>query len=119
MTSESTTKWPKRFARPLTTRSIKRGSDAGEKTVALALPDPRMSTHHARLSRSGDGWIIEDLGSMNGTMIGALRIKKRPLEDGDGLVLPARVPNEGVLSRHIRNRSQARGARVPDASLRP
>jgi hypothetical protein len=71
------------IGRTVEARSIKRGTGDAARTVTLALPDPRMSTNHARLTRSGDGWVIEDLGSMNGTTIGALRIKKRPLDDGD------------------------------------
>lgn len=59
----------------------------GERSVTLALPDPRMSTTHCRLTRSGDDWVIEDLGSMNGTLIGALRIKKKNLDDGDTIIV--------------------------------
>jgi hypothetical protein len=58
-----------------------------DRAVSLLLPDPRMSTNHARLTRSGDGWVIEDLGSMNGTLIGALRIKKKALDDGETILV--------------------------------
>src|SRR5215210_208216 len=68
-------------------RSITRGTGDAAKTVTLTLPDPRMSTHHSRLSRSGDGWIIEDLNSMNGTTIAAQRIKRRALDDGDVILV--------------------------------
>lgn len=48
---------------------IGRGSDA-----AIRLDDDYVSTRHARIARSGDQWYVEDLGSTNGTYIGASRI---------------------------------------------
>ena len=38
-------------------------------TLALGLPDARMSTRHARIGRSAEGWTLSDLGSTNGTMV--------------------------------------------------
>jgi DNA-binding NtrC family response regulator len=64
------------------TRSIKRA----DKKVTVSLPDPRMSTHHARLSKSAGRWLIEDLDSKNGTTVGPDRIKRRPLADGDVII---------------------------------
>ena len=48
---------------------IGRGSDA-----AIRLEDDYVSTRHARIAASGDQWFVEDLGSTNGTYIGAVRI---------------------------------------------
>ena len=48
---------------------IGRGSDA-----AIRLDDDYVSTRHARIASSGDQWFVEDLGSTNGTYIGASRI---------------------------------------------
>lgn len=42
----------------------------------LVLHDDFASTHHARLSRRGDGWVIEDLGSTNGTFVGRTRVRE-------------------------------------------
>jgi len=36
--------------------------------------DPFVSTKHARFFRNGDNWIVEDLGSTNGTLVNAVRI---------------------------------------------
>jgi DNA-binding NtrC family response regulator len=55
--------------------------------VVLALTDARMSTHHARVARLGSTWVIEDLGSKNGTWIGSSRITKRVLVDKDVLIV--------------------------------
>ena len=48
---------------------IGRGSDA-----AIRLDDDYVSTRHARIASSGDQWFVEDLGSTNGTYIGAHRL---------------------------------------------
>jgi pSer/pThr/pTyr-binding forkhead associated (FHA) protein len=48
---------------------IGRGTDA-----AIRLDDDYVSTRHARIATSGDQWFVEDLGSTNGTYVGAARI---------------------------------------------
>jgi pSer/pThr/pTyr-binding forkhead associated (FHA) protein len=48
---------------------IGRGADA-----AIRLDDDYVSTRHARIASSGDQWFVEDLGSTNGTYIGAHRL---------------------------------------------
>jgi pSer/pThr/pTyr-binding forkhead associated (FHA) protein len=48
---------------------IGRGSDA-----AIRLDDDYVSTRHARIASSGDEWFVEDLGSTNGTYVGAHRL---------------------------------------------
>jgi len=48
---------------------IGRGNDA-----AIRLDDDYVSTRHARIVSSGDQWYVEDLGSTNGTYLGAQRI---------------------------------------------
>lgn len=48
---------------------IGRSSDAG-----IVVPDRSMSRRHAKLIREGDGWLIEDLGSRNGTLLDGNRV---------------------------------------------
>src|SRR5262245_16915719 len=49
--------------------------------LELSLPFPRLSGVHARLVRANDGdqngdhWLLEDLGSTNGTFVGDERLK--------------------------------------------
>jgi pSer/pThr/pTyr-binding forkhead associated (FHA) protein len=50
---------------------IGRGPDA-----AIRLDDDYVSTRHARIASSGDQWFVEDLGSTNGTYVGATRINQ-------------------------------------------
>jgi len=68
-------------------RAITHATVDGARVVTLTLADPRMSTNHARLSRVGGRWVIEDLDSKNGTTVGPDRIKRRPLEDGDSILV--------------------------------
>ena len=75
------------------------GMDAGERIPLLALSrvgrsqenevvlnDTFVSTQHARLSWNGRGWIVEDLGSTNGTRVNGKPVKKiMPVKPGDTL----------------------------------
>ena len=53
------------------------------RTLALALPDSFLSTAHASLRRTGEGFLLEDAGSKNGTLVSGARIERRLLADGD------------------------------------
>jgi DNA-binding NtrC family response regulator len=64
-------------------RAMMRREDDSGRTLAVTLPDGRLSTHHARITRLGGRWIVEDLGSKNGTWIGNEAIQQHTLDDGD------------------------------------
>jgi hypothetical protein len=49
----------------------------------VSLPDPGISRLHARILREGDDFVVEDLGSTNGTEVNGQLIKRRRLADGD------------------------------------
>jgi transcriptional regulator of acetoin/glycerol metabolism len=64
-------------------RSAERTAQDRVRTLRLALADERISSLHARIERTADGWRLTDCGSKNGT-----RINRRPsttavLADGD------------------------------------
>jgi DNA-binding NtrC family response regulator len=50
------------------------------RTLTIAHADPRMSERHARLVRGDTGWIVEDLGSRNGTFVEGERVTKQALD---------------------------------------
>jgi ABC-type multidrug transport system ATPase subunit/predicted component of type VI protein secretion system len=61
------------------------GRDDG---VDITIPSPAVSRRHARFMLEGDGYIIEDLGSSNGTFINGNRlIGRRALKPGDQIRL--------------------------------
>jgi len=46
-----------------------------------------VSGSHARIVKDGDTYVIEDLGSLNGTFIGGKRISRAELKDGDEILV--------------------------------
>ena len=58
----------------------------------IVLRDLEVSRHHARLRRSGQGWLLEDLGSTNGTYINGGRLTaSHVLRHGDVINLSEEI----------------------------
>ena len=53
----------------------------------LVIDDDYASSRHARLYPGDDGWIVEDLGSTNGTMIDGTRVGQAALVDGSVILI--------------------------------
>jgi FhaA, N-terminal domain/FHA domain len=51
----------------------------------IVLADPNVSRNHAEIRPQGDGFLLVDLGSTNGSKINGMRIDQRLLTDGDEL----------------------------------
>ncbi len=49
----------------------------------ITLPDPGISRIHARVVQEGDDFVVEDLGSTNGTEVNGQLVQRRRLADGD------------------------------------
>jgi DNA-binding NtrC family response regulator len=56
-------------------------------SLRIEIADSWVSTHHAQLRRVMGRWIVEDLGSRNGTRLNGVAIKSSALSDGDVLEL--------------------------------
>jgi hypothetical protein len=63
----------------------------GEKPVVMGrmsncdivLADPRASRQHAEIQPAGHGFVLSDLGSMNGTVVNGTPVREHQLSDGD------------------------------------
>ena len=68
------------------------GRAAAGSEALVALVDPTVSRAHARLVRGPEGYVVEDLGSANGTALNYARLgAPRLLADGDLLKLGSTV----------------------------
>jgi DNA-binding NtrC family response regulator len=50
-------------------RAAERSIEQGARTLALGIPDPRMSSTHGTLTRHGTRWVLEDPTSKNGAVV--------------------------------------------------
>ncbi len=64
----------------------------------IVLSDLRASRFHAEIERKPEGYVLKDLGSTNGTMVGGRRIRERLLEDGDTLTVGETEMRFGLIS---------------------
>ncbi len=62
---------------------VTRPGDPREHGLLMALGDSLVSRTHARLQRVLGEWVVDDLGSKNGTWVNGDDIQRRRLEDGD------------------------------------
>lgn len=51
----------------------------------VQIVDPNVSRYHAEIRAKGDGFVVVDLGSTNGTRVNGVRVTERELRDGDEL----------------------------------
>ena len=95
-------------------RPVRLGRDSASD---LQLHDTEVSRHHARLRPHGQGFLVEDLDSSNGTYVNGRRVGEQQLSSGDQIQLggtlllytgPAEEPDEDLAA------SVDIGATVPD-----
>lgn len=55
----------------------------GRHSLVIRVPGRSMSSLHARLLRTGAGWILEDGHSTNGSFVNGYRVQQADLRDGD------------------------------------
>jgi ABC-type multidrug transport system ATPase subunit len=76
------------------------------------MTDSRVSWRHGELRVDGDGWIIEDLGSTNGTFLGSQRLER--VEIREECVIRLGNPDDGPVLRFV-PQVPAAGAAPPAA----
>ena len=62
----------------------------------IVISDPNVSRKHAQLLRSENGFVVEDLGSTNGTFLDGAPIDRERIESGDELAFG------GIVARFVR-----------------
>ena len=82
----------------------------------IRLDDFTVSRRHAHLAPVPEGYLIRDLGSLNGTYVDRERVEDRVLEDGDevrigGFLLVFRAASPGWPTRNRRRPGFGRRAR--------
>ncbi len=64
-------------------RAAARTWEREDARLVLGLPDPRVSAPHARLSLQHGRWVLEDLGSKNGSRVNGVPQQRALLSPGD------------------------------------
>jgi pSer/pThr/pTyr-binding forkhead associated (FHA) protein len=54
---------------------------------SVYLVDSSVSRRHAEIRPEGDGWVLVDLGSTNGTRVNGATVGERRLADGDAITV--------------------------------
>jgi putative ABC transport system ATP-binding protein len=54
----------------------------------IQLADRGVSRRHARITRDGDIFYVEDLGGKSGVTLNAAKVRRGPLQDGDRIFIP-------------------------------
>ncbi|HZG62310.1 MAG TPA: DUF3662 and FHA domain-containing protein [Rubrobacteraceae bacterium] len=75
----------------------------------IVISNPNVSRRHARLSRLENGFVVEDLGSTNGTLLDDAPIDRERIEGGDKLTFG------GINTRFVRERAD----RASDVAEQP
>ncbi len=66
--------------------------DIGRDSVCeIAIDDPSASRRHARFSPTAHGYLVEDLGSKNGTLVNSTPCASKLLKDGDEIQIGSTV----------------------------
>ncbi len=87
------------------------------KQCDLVIEEPELSRKHARFVRQGEGYMLEDLGSTNGTFVNGARLSgPRLLQPGDEIRLG---PNTVMIYEPVVFDPEATVAASPAATARP
>ena len=62
--------------------SMERREEDGAVVIGIGIPDPRLSSTHARLQSVLGNWVVQDAGSKNGTWVDGRRVNSATLVDG-------------------------------------
>ena len=78
-------------------RGDERRFTVSEQRAVVELPDAGMSRAHARVTRAFGGWVVEDAGSKNGTLVGGRRSSSGTSESAPRPVTRAELADGDVI----------------------
>ena len=78
------------------------------------MTDSRVSWRHGEMRAEADGWVIEDLGSTNGTFLGAQRLDR--IDIREECVVRLGNPDDGPVLRCV---PQVAASAAPPAAAAP
>src|SRR5438067_998705 len=64
-------------------RTAELEDSGGKRRLGVTLCDPRISSEHFSIRRTGGGWELADAGARNGTSVNSRRVERTLLADGD------------------------------------
>jgi hypothetical protein len=76
---------------PVPLRSGEAVSIGRSRVCELALRSPDASRRHAEIAPDGDGWVVRDLASTNGTFVNGERVSEHRLRPGDRIEIGSDV----------------------------
>ncbi|MEY3011849.1 MAG: hypothetical protein RIT45_584 [Pseudomonadota bacterium] len=79
----------------------------------LVLDDDKVSRVHARIFQEGDDWLIEDLGSTNGTLVNHVRVRVAFLKSGVNVRMGGSQLRFSLLSERVEITPSARESLGP------
>jgi len=89
-------------------------------TNDIVINDPEVSRHHAKLTRGGGGYTLEDQGSTNGSFVNGQRLTgARPLNGGDliGLGETVTLSYESATMPNVASASPTAGTMIGQSPL--
>ncbi len=87
-------------------------------SATIRIPDYRLSSEHFAVARVAGEFVLEDLGSKNGTFVNGRRISRQTLRCEDRIVAGHTLFSfEAGLSTVIHELEKVRQPKEPDASL--
>ena len=99
--------------------AVRLGRSPGNDVV---IPDPMVSAHHARLTRLGGArYLLDDLGSTNGTFVDGVRIERREVVPGQVVSLGGaffQVTADGLVRIAVEGAPAGPGRGEPEVALR-
>ncbi|HEY2518175.1 MAG TPA: sigma 54-interacting transcriptional regulator, partial [Polyangiaceae bacterium] len=94
-------------------RGARRLASAAPVRLVVEIPDGHVSSNHARLYRHDGAWMLEDLGSKNGTFVNDASCRRVLLRDGDTvrvgrtfLVFRSALPTHAASSADLKGTAQ-------------